>query len=124
MEIVTLPIHKGDMVVLEEHYILMPHKLWSHMYSYDEGLFVQYFLGGKADNASRFWKNMNGTKLMEKVQMLSLDPSRTIPLKFFGDGIACTGISKAWAKTADAYLLSAMLGSKSKVSEVSGIIAC
>ena len=118
MEHVLLPIHQGDKVVQEEYYILMPHKLWSHMYSYDEGLFVQYFLGGKADNASRFWKNMGGTKLLEKVQMLNLDPSKTIPLKFFGDGIACTGLGKTWAKSADAYLLSALLASKSKVSEV------
>ena len=119
MEHVLLPVHKDSKVIQEEHSILLPHKLWSHMYSYDEGLFVEYFLGGSSGNASRFWKSMADTKLITKLQMLNLDPSKTVPLKFFADGIACTGISKTWARSADAFLFSSLLGSRnSKISEV------
>ena len=99
--------------------MLLPHKLWASMYSFDQELFLQHFLGGNDRNASKFWKSMGGSKLADKLALLQLDPRMTIPMKLFGDGIACTGISKSWAKTADTFLISSMLAT-SKVSEVLG----
>ena len=119
IEKVMLPVHKGEAVVLEEHFIVMPHKLWASMYNFDQTLFLQHFLGANADNASRFWKGLNGTHLLGKLNKLNLDPAKTVPLKLFGDGIACTGISKAWSKSADTYLVASLLA-RSKVSEAPG----
>ena len=63
---------------------------------------------------------MRGSKLSEKLELLQLDPSKAIPLKLFGDGIACTGLSKAWSKSAEAFLFASLLGTSSKVSEAPG----
>ena len=121
LEHVLLPIHKGAAVMYEEHYVLMPHKLWSIMYKYDSGLFERHFLGGQANNASKFWKGMRGSKLNEKLELLQLDPSKTIPLKIFGDGIACTGLGKSWSKSAETFHFASLLStSSSKVSEAPG----
>ena len=46
---------------------------------------------------------------------------RTVPLKLFGDGVACTSISKSWGKSVDAFLMASLLSSSStKTSEVHG----
>ena len=121
LEHVLLPVHWNNKVMYEGHYILLPHKWWAKLFAYEEGLFLQQLLGGNAANASRFWKQMQGTTIHKKMDMLKLDAKRTIPLKIFGDGIACTGLGKSWAKSADAFLISSLLASSScKLSEVPG----
>ena len=119
LEHVLLPVQLGNHVVYEEHYILLPHKWWAHMHAYDEGLFLQQLLGGNSANASRFWKQMQGTILQSKLDKLKLDPKKTIPLKIFGDGIACTGLGKSWSKSAEAILIASLLpAGNSRSSEV------
>ena len=119
LEHVLLPVQLGNQVVYEGHYILLPHKWWAHLHAYDEGLFLQQLLGGNPANASRFWKHMQGSILQSKLGQLELDPRKTIPMKIFGDGIACTGLGKSWAKSAEAFLIASLLpAGNSKASEV------
>ena len=119
LEHVLLPVHLGNQVVYEEHYILLPHKWWAHLHAYDEGLFLQQLLGGNPANAGRFWKHMQGSILQSKLEQLGLDPRKTVPMKIFGDGIACTGLGKSWAKSAEAFLIASLLPvGNSRASEV------
>ena len=67
IERVLLPVHFKNLVVYEEHLILLPHMLWAKMYQHDEAMFMQQFLGGQSDNASRFWSKMEGTKVEGQV---------------------------------------------------------
>ena len=84
LDIVMLPVHMGTGVVYEQSLILMPHKLWACLYEFDKNMFIQHFLGGKEDNASNFWKNMQGTSyVVQSAKFSTWIPRRTVPLEAF-----------------------------------------
>ena len=102
---------------LTSHEVLYPHKVFAALWEADEQAFLDQWCGGSQDALQNFWRGMQGTRIYEKARQMGL--SKTVPLKFFGDGVAAIGISKAWGKSVDAFLVSSLLSTtSSKTSEV------
>ena len=98
--------------------MLLPHMLWATLSESSESLFKNA-LAIDDDKTRAFWEQMAGTPLHRQAMALDRDLSKVVPLKLFGDGVATTGISKAWGRSAEAFLIANMLSEgSSKRKEV------
>ena len=122
MSNISLPISKGNEVVDASHDMLLPHKLWATLCEHSESFFKKS-LAIDDDRTRAFWEQMVGTSLHKQAVALDRDVSKVIPMKLFGDGVATTGISKSWGKSAESFMLANLLSEgSSKTTEVSTCI--
>ena len=118
MSDIFLPISMGRQAVCVPHRMLLPHKLWATLFETSPAMFKK-FCSIDSDQIQAFWNGMVGTPLHRQATALDRDVSKVVPLKLFGDGVATTGIGKAWGKSADTFLLANVLsGGSSRSSEV------
>ena len=101
---VPLKILLNDRTVEAIHRILVPHRIFALMWLHGSSQFEKFFFDNDRTRLRDFW--------------MSLPPHRrpaaehldtTIPLKFFGDGVAVLGLAKSWSKTMHAFLMSPLL---------------
>ena len=85
--------------------MLLPHELFAALWTWDHAFFISKLCGGPADRIATFWDKMAGHPALGADSPILARPdhrTRCIPLAVHGDGVACTGISKSWSKSADA----------------------
>ena len=88
-----------------ESLMLLPHELFAALWAWDENFFVSHLCGGSSDRIGEFWTAMDGHPALGADSPIAARADykqKCIPLTMHGDGVACTGLSKAWAKSADA----------------------
>jgi hypothetical protein len=90
---------------------ILPHALFSHIYTHDERLFEQVFLGGSQDRLAEFWSQVSTTKHYEASNIATRPDHKTryIPLGLHGDGVTVTGVARTWGKQADVYSWTSLL---------------
>ena len=99
-------------------HMLLPHEMFSAMYHWDKGMFIEKLCGGSVDEISKFWNQMINHPAYPN-HPARLRPGfreKCIPLSLHGDGVAVTGISKKWAKSCDAFSWRSVLARGSVVS--------
>ena len=80
--------------------ILFPHALFSNIYTHDQGLFEDIFMGGDKKRVVEFWDQMATTERYPTTQIKDKPNHKThcIPLGLHGDGVAVTGAGRSWKK--------------------------
>ena len=93
--------------------ILLPHALFSHIYTHDQGLFEEVFMGGDKKRVSEFWDQIGTTERYHTTHIKIKPNHKThcIPLGLHGDGVTVTGVGRSWGKQADAYSWTSLLAS-------------
>ena len=105
---------------------VLPHALFSHIYSHDFGLFEQVFLGGNQDRLVEFWSQVGTTKHYESSHIVTRPDHKTrcIPLGLHGDGVTVTGVGRSWGKQADVYSWTSLLAAGPSKMVIFLIWAC
>eukprot|EP00971_Amphidinium_carterae_P121777 2411319-Amphidinium_carterae.1 len=103
--------------------MLLPHKLFGVMYENDKAIFEQFFFGTK-DRLRSFWKSLCGTKIgqHDAIREVQNYGSTCIPLKVFGDGVACVGLAKSWGKSLNVVSMQGVLN-KEQTCKAHAILA-
>ena len=84
--------------------MMLPHELFAALWEWDRNFFVHKLCGGPEGRIAEFWNQMEGHPALQAdspIAARSNYRTRCIPLALHGDGVACTGISKSWSKSAD-----------------------
>ena len=96
--------------------ILYPHVLFSLLYHVCYDQFVDKILGGCASNITRFWDSMvnhpNYATHPMKSNKKCPFKTKAVPISIHGDGVATTGVGKAWAKMCDVVSWTSLLPEK------------
>ena len=94
-----------------EHYMLLPHEVFSCIWHNHREEFVKRLLGGSYGNIKHFWEDMatNPAYFDHPVASRQDHLTHCVPLSLHGDGVAVSGISRAWSKSLDAYSWDSML---------------
>ena len=94
----------GNKLVETIHRVVLPHKLFAAMWSTGQNEFQEFWCGGDTQNLINFWRALP-THLRPRADLMD----KTVPLKFFGDGVAVLGINKSWGKSVQSYLLTPLV---------------
>ena len=86
------------------HKVVLPHRLWASMWENGASEFEQFWMGNDRSKLRNFWMGLPPDHRPAREHL-----DTTIPVKFFGDGVAVLGISKTWGKTAHAFLVTPMV---------------
>ena len=88
-----------------QHEMLLPHELFSMMYTHHRGAFVQRLLGGSEARVGEFWAAMADHPAY-RAHPVARRPDhieKAIPIAVHGDGVPVAGIGKSWSKSMDTY---------------------
>lgn len=92
-----------------QYSMLLPHELFSIIYTHHFPQFMEHILGGDTDRIGAFWDAQ--TSHPGHPVRLRPDMSKCcIPITVHGDGVAVSGVGRSWSKTVDVYSWSSMLG--------------
>ena len=90
---------------------IWPHELVHALYENSRQHFVERMLGGSADRLPTFWKQMRDHPAMQghPLQDRSDHQTMCVPWSFHVDGVAVSGIAKAWSQTMEIYSWTSMV---------------
>ena len=109
---ISLSFKKSAMCISHgQHAILLPHQVFACIWEHHREEFVRRLCGGDYNNIKKFWKGMRTHPAYGDHPVASRPDRDThcIPISMHGDGVAVSGISRAWAKSVDAYSWNSLL---------------
>ena len=113
MSKIYLRTRVGKAIVDATYLALLPHKIFSAMWEYSQSMFAEFWAADRSQ-VRKFWERLPREDRPDEEALV-----HTIPVKFFGDGVACLGLNKSWGKSIHAYLLSPMLGGgKARIQQI------
>ena len=92
---------------------IWPHRLMNALYNHPGTAFSKRVCPGE-ERLRTFWQSQeqhpNLPGLVRHVQDRGDWMAKAIPIKVYGDGLPITGVGKSWAKSANTYTVSSMVG--------------